>query len=1358
MAELIRPGVEVIQTRRTSTPTIVRPVLAPCVVGPAYEVVNVTNTDGTINSKALYGAYTQIGKTITQSSFPDPRGNLTELNITESAVRPFMLANGNLSELLMAPGESFLVAKHAASRATVRTGTFGGTTLAVLNGMVIQIAIDNPAGQADKSKDVVVTFVSTGTLTAAQVAAQINGAFGAGRIVATVGNPGTGTDFVEISSTAPTYGAGSSVTIRGGASGNLVLGLGGTGAGHTERVEGSGFRGQDDVNGNTTTPWIEFYRGVYLLDGVDTAGWPATYGLTNVETGVFSSGKANAITFGTGNSIPIAVGDYFYADGVKVSGGEVSKVESTRFKVGTINTALSTADSRGRYTTKIYNPYEVGTIFDGTPFTPRWTWFKANGLNWQTAVPTAAVNTGSNLGAAATNANVTGGTPGTFPASMTGLTLHTVTSINGVLFDNSYTFSGSMANMAAVATAVGTNITGLVASGTNLLTLTTALTGAPQAVTVKMDGTANAQLGFSTTADTVSTGTSVATQAAVVTSGQVFPTTTWFTGGAKTLVIKTSVDGGTSFGVTYTLTAASEFASQGAALTAINALGGFTAAGLIAEAADSANIRIRSTGVAGTAIKIDSTSSGLVAGSFGFTSNQTGYYFIGTNAGADVTFPPVVATTGQVFPTTTWSSKNLVIKTSSDYGVTFTTAVTVSTGAATELSTQTAALNFLNTYSGFSAAGLIAEAVDASNIRIRSTGVGTAIKIDSTSTGTVSGALRFTLDLVGYGIAGHTVQVQLSNAGGLTNPSVYVASLSTSSLVDAVAEINRTVGATVASIGGAGLNQLVLTSQLKGIGATISVLQTKGAYTLGVNGNVPTVSPAVTVTNTGSGRPFPDAYLDSSFNLVIGAEIVRDSVTGYPFDPATSKMSLYIQYNALRLDVSAVAHVSGVLRISDPDTLLSVLHPLTDDNPLGLGLFLCMLNAPNLEIKGLGIDEVTAGSPYGSPAAYTRAAAMLESEELYALAPLTQDTTVHSLFQNHVLAMSAPDQGGERIVFQNRKTPIEKNAAVALSGTSANSTSTINQLLLDANPSAGLVAAGKNPAQPFTVADGVYLEFTDNSGNLWRYNVSSVSGSLVNFNLTFTSTQNLDAFYSTVAMNYTVINASYSLKVRGASLNIPGSNPARLDYSLVSSTVGDANATIANRRCFSTFPDTVVVPVNGIDKSLPGFYACAAIAGMCASKSPQQGFTNYPIAGLTGVKGTEKFSKKQLNNMAGGGTYILIQDTIGGPVISRHQLSTDLSAIETRELSITKVVDYVAKFLRVGVRRYIGTFVINKDLLDSLSTTVHGLLSFLEERGVLIGSNINKILQDTSAPDTVIIDVTLDVPYPCNYIRLTLVI
>ena len=49
-------------------------------------------------------------------------------------------------------------------------------------------------------------------------------------------------------------------------------------------------------------------------------------------------------------------------------------------------------------------------------------------------------------------------------------------------------------------------------------------------------------------------------------------------------------------------------------------------------------------------------------------------------------------------------------------------------------------------------------------------------------------------------------------------------------------------------------------------------------------------------------------------------------------------------------------------------------------------------------------------------------------------------------------------------------------------------------------------------------------------------------------------------------------------------------------------------------------------------------------------------------------------------------------------------------------------------------------------------------MSFLIESGVLIGADVNSIIQDADNPDTVLVDITLDVPYPCNYIRVTLVI
>ena len=53
---------------------------------------------------------------------------------------------------------------------------------------------------------------------------------------------------------------------------------------------------------------------------------------------------------------------------------------------------------------------------------------------------------------------------------------------------------------------------------------------------------------------------------------------------------------------------------------------------------------------------------------------------------------------------------------------------------------------------------------------------------------------------------------------------------------------------------------------------------------------------------------------------------------------------------------------------------------------------------------------------------------------------------------------------------------------------------------------------------------------------------------------------------------------------------------------------------------------------------------------------------------------------------------------------------------------------------------------------------IQGLGGFLVDTGVLIGLTLNNIVQDEDARDTVLVDMTLDPPYPCNYIRLTLVV
>lgn len=276
---------------------------------------------------------------------------------------------------------------------------------------------------------------------------------------------------------------------------------------------------------------------------------------------------------------------------------------------------------------------------------------------------------------------------------------------------------------------------------------------------------------------------------------------------------------------------------------------------------------------------------------------------------------------------------------------------------------------------------------------------------------------------------------------------------------------------------------------------------------------------------------------------------------------------------------------------------------------------------------------------------------------------------------------------------------------------------------------------------------GVFLDIASDSK---KYSISSVSGTKINVRVVFAPGENDDSFYSMTNLSSALISESFNIKVRGALVT------SKLEIAETYAALGSA---YLDRRLVMVAPDQCGASIAGLEQLIPGFYLCAAIVGMIGQQPPQQGFTNFPITGFTRVVGSnDKFSERQMSTAAAGGTYWVIQEVAGGPLTCRHQLTTDLTSIETRELSITKVVDFVAKFMRAGLRNFIGRFNITQGFLDTISTVIQGQLTFLAEAGVIIGGDLNNIIQDKDAPDTVLVDVTLDVPYPCNYIRLTLII
>lgn len=228
-----------------------------------------------------------------------------------------------------------------------------------------------------------------------------------------------------------------------------------------------------------------------------------------------------------------------------------------------------------------------------------------------------------------------------------------------------------------------------------------------------------------------------------------------------------------------------------------------------------------------------------------------------------------------------------------------------------------------------------------------------------------------------------------------------------------------------------------------------------------------------------------------------------------------------------------------------------------------------------------------------------------------------------------------------------------------------------------------------------------------------------------------------------------------------------------VEYQITDDLTKDEEATFlagyatsfANRRLVSVWPDTAVAAVAGTDTTLPGYFFGCSLVGLTAGLPSQQGFTNLSLTGFTGrANSNDRYSDTQLDTIAGGGNMILAQDVPQAPLFVRHQLTTNTSTIQFQELSITKNVDLVARFFRGLYSPYIGKYNITDTLFDILKSITVAGIDFLKNSkaprvgGVLRDGSIDALGEDAAQPDSVNIRLDINVPFPLNNVKVTLLV
>ena len=440
----------------------------------------------------------------------------------------------------------------------------------------------------------------------------------------------------------------------------------------------------------------------------------------------------------------------------------------------------------------------------------------------------------------------------------------------------------------------------------------------------------------------------------------------------------------------------------------------------------------------------------------------------------------------------------------------------------------------------------------------------------------------------------------------------------------------------------------------------------------------------------------------------------------------------YVEYRGL-----LSTYTTGVGTISDISEVETVLGPISQDNPLAYGVYNALLNSDSVEVKyaAVATDDLSG---------YSAVIDMIsDREDVYSLVPLTTDATVLSMVEAHVDSSSTPEIGRWRIAWVSTDLVTQQGVLTEdssedpiLATITDDPSSTGTQYTYVTLSNGDLIAAGVQPGDKMR-----YAYTTDGFGNY---------------------------SYTTYVVDQ-VLSQTTCLLVEGPSSEQAVPIKAEFWHDMskdeqASYIAGKAGA-IANRRV--RLVHAPGAQLGGV--SIPDKYVGCMLAGLRSSAQPHQGLTNVEFNGLDYID-MAYFSTSQLNTMAGNGVWLIAQEPLtsagqAGRIYTRHQLTTDNTDLNRQEDSVTTNVDTCSFIFRDEFRPYIGRVNITDGLLARVRHLCGVILGYIQTIGadtelgpMLNGGEVTDIRQHTVLEDRLVVEISLDVPYPLNGLEIYLVV
>jgi hypothetical protein len=387
-------------------------------------------------------------------------------------------------------------------------------------------------------------------------------------------------------------------------------------------------------------------------------------------------------------------------------------------------------------------------------------------------------------------------------------------------------------------------------------------------------------------------------------------------------------------------------------------------------------------------------------------------------------------------------------------------------------------------------------------------------------------------------------------------------------------------------------------------------------------------------------------------------------------------------------------YADRVYEAADFDNVMKIAGPSHPDNPLRYGVELAFKSG------GVPVEFIAVADPT-DPESWQ--AAFVRIRKPYGIVPLTQDPKILDMAAAHVRSRSKAETGRECALWRTINAP-----QIAELG---NCHAKINEL-----PAGGFIAEEEGAA---FVTAGI------RAGDMATVNgVDCVVGSVLN---------------------------EETLLLEGGA--VPQGNVLlrvwrKRNVTERAHAIGVAAAALDDKRIRAVWPDQV----SDGTRTIPGYYLCAALAGIRAGTAPQQDLTGVELAGITIPTTTVAlFDEPQLDMMAELGVWVVTD--ADGTAVTRNAVTTaDTQNRAESDESVVTNLDVINKVLRAHIAEIVHTARSANGVQTLLKSEAEGVLREFALHKIarlgpqLLESEVVSVRRHVVLADSVVFDLDLTLP------------